>query len=464
MVIAHDRSYRWLAGGRVRWDVEYAPIHRRLWQLPPRALDWWPAHHPAHSMPLRAFLLMMCLFLMACSRQPEPVTSASVGATEPPPAQVQRKPQAEIDWSQVHLEAGDAWLSCSPDYGQGDGRPVLSLAYEDMVKVAQTCREVGLLRLRYKGKVTASFGALVERLGRVAGDLGIGKRILDIDSTGGHVEAAMRAGDAIGENDWTIWVRGDSRCHSSCVLLLAAGDMRVIAGPVGIHRMLRIGSSATSRKELGDELRKVSEDLRNYLERNGASHEVYDLMTTVPNRTLRILTSEELDRMGLSGVNAVEDDLNRIRLARRCGLGFVQRRDAFRIAYEARCRKQVDGEEPDIDQINQCGLDLRSRFGFPDEKCPDESPMAELDGAILMPNVVQIPDLELPPETEPVPVKPVSKPKASPTKPAAGPAASDDAPEETPEKTSEPEPENPPEAAAPEHASETAPPALDVLG
>ena len=100
----------------------------------------------------------------------------------------------------------------------------------------------------------------------------------------------MRAGDAIGENDWTIWVGGDSVCHSACVRLLAAGDMRVIVGPVGVHRMIRVKSTATSRKELGEELRRLSEELRNYLERNGASIEVYDLMTTVPNRTLRILT------------------------------------------------------------------------------------------------------------------------------------------------------------------------------
>ena len=89
-----------------------------------------------------------------------------------------------------------------------------------------------------------------------------------------------------------MWVRGDSACHSACVLLLAAGDMRVIAGPVGIHRMIRLRSSATSRKELGEELRTVSDEMRNYLERNGASDKVYDLMTTVPNRTLRLLTVE----------------------------------------------------------------------------------------------------------------------------------------------------------------------------
>ena len=343
-------------------------------------------------------LLALCLAASACNRPSEVQTGATVDQAAQAAPVVQRKQQADVDWSPVRLEAGDAWIDCGSDYGKGDGRPVLSLAYEDLRNTMQDCRSTGLLRLRYKGKVTASFAALAERVGKVATDLGIGKRILDIDSAGGHVEAAIRAGDAIGENDWTIWVRDDSACHSACVLLLAAGDMRVVAGPVGIHRMIRVGSSATSRKELGEELRKVSDDLRNYLERNGASIEVYDLMTTVPNRELRILDAEELETFGLSGANAVEDDLNRIRLARRCGNDFVRRRDAFRRAYDSQCMQPADEAAQDVVDINACGLELRARFGFPDAQCPDESPMAELDGAIL-----DIPQLVVEPETVEVP-------------------------------------------------------------
>lgn len=344
-------------------------------------------------MSLRWIPFALCLALSACSRPPEVQTGASVDQGAQAAPAMQRKQQSGIDWSQTRLEAGDAWIDCGADYAEGDGRPVLSLAYVDLRETMQDCRATGLVRLRYQGKVTASFAALAERTGKVASDLGIGKRILDIDSAGGHVEAAIRAGDAIGENDWTIWVRGDSACHSACVLLLTAGDMRVVAGPVGIHRMIRVGSAATSRKELGEELRKVSDALRNYLERNGASAEVYDLMTTVPNRTLRLLTPEELERHGLSGANAVEDDLNRIRLARRCGNDFVRRRDAFRRAYDAQCMHPADPAAQDVVDINACGMQLRGRFGFPDVQCPDESPMAELDGEVLV-----IPELAAVPE------------------------------------------------------------------
>src|SRR3546814_4721200 len=76
----------------------------------------------------------------------------------------------------------------------------------------------------------------------MADRMDIHTRILDIDSTGGRVEDAMPAGDAIAGSRWTIRVRADSICHSACVLVLAAGDDREVVGKVGIHRMVRVGS------------------------------------------------------------------------------------------------------------------------------------------------------------------------------------------------------------------------------
>ena len=73
---------------------------------------------------------------------------------------------------------------------------------------------------------------------------------------------------------------------------------------------------------------------------------------------------------------------------RRCGNDFVRRRDAFRRAYDAQCTQDQAGENQDIVDINSCGLKLREHFGFPDARCPNDSPMAELDGAILvMPDI-----------------------------------------------------------------------------
>lgn len=112
------------------------------------------------------------------------------------------------------------------------------------------------------------------------------------------MESAIVAGDSIGESGWTIWVREGSICHSACVFVLAAGDNRLLSGKVGIHRMMRISSKATSRAELNRELHEVYDNVKDYLQRNGVAVGVADLMMTVPNRSLRLLTQDELRQYG----------------------------------------------------------------------------------------------------------------------------------------------------------------------
>ena len=251
---------------------------------------------------------------------------------------------------------------------------LVELGYPELEAALSPCRERGALHLRYEGKISGDFTALMQRTAAMADRMQIDERILDIDSTGGRIEDAIPAGDAIAESHWTIRVRADSVCHSACVLLLAAGDDRQIAGKVGIHRMVRVGSQATTRAELTQELREVYGEIKDYLERNGASAAVADLMMTVPNRSLRLLGDNELREYGLSGTNAVQDDLDRIKLARKCGDDFVQRKDAFARAYAVQC---AEGGH-DYEASTACGVALRTEYGFPDDKCKAEGPLARV--------------------------------------------------------------------------------------
>src|SRR5690606_5111930 len=257
----------------------------------------------------------------------------------------------------------------------GDGEPLQHLSFLAMADALKPCQDVGLLRLRYQGKINAGFHALVERVSAIADRMDIGKRVLDIDSTGGQVEDAIRAGDAIGASGWTIWVREGASCHSACVLILGAGDVRMISGPVGIHRIIRMSSTATSRAQLNEELQAVYGRVKEYLARNGVAVAVADMMMAVPNRNLRLLTAEELLELGLDGTNPAQDDLDRLQLMRKCGEDFVRRRDSFQRSFDRQCKLQ----ERDLEELNACGLALREHFGFPDEACPDDSPMSEFD-------------------------------------------------------------------------------------
>jgi membrane-bound ClpP family serine protease len=286
--------------------------------------------------------------------------------------------QQPVEWSPLQLSRGEASVSCELDYREhADGDLLADLSQPGLQAVLAPCSVRGVTRVRYKGRIDSDFTRLIQRITTVADELGIDHRVLDLHSTGGLIEDAIRAGDFIGESNWSIWVREDSYCHSACVLILSAGDKRTIAGQVGIHRIIRMSSTARTRAELNQELHVVHRRVREYLERNGAALAVADLMMAVPNRSLRLLSGEELQLYGLDGLNPAQDDLDRLQLMRECGEDFVGRRDAFERAFERRCRT-ADGE---LEEINKCGLALRQQFGFPDATCPAASPYSEFDTA-----------------------------------------------------------------------------------
>jgi len=344
---------------------------------------------------LRVFLLT--LFLVACNAQepaakvaPVVQTSANEGdfgavsAPTPPP-----KHQVDIRkttyWPPAKVTSGSVAISCDSEpppvddnNDLGDGVALSDLEYFSVSDAMFPCRERGLIRLRYKGRIAGDFTTLIERVANMTTRMGIPKRILDIDSSGGQVEDAIRAGDIIAESNWTIRVRESATCHSACVLILAAGDDRQIEGRVGIHRIIRIQSAASSRAELSRELRDVHTQMEDYLERNGAAVAIADLMMTVPNRGLRLLTEVELDAYGLKGANAVQDDLERIRLARKCGEDFVRRKDAFARAFDRECTQRDEAGDA-------CGFALLPRYGFPDKKCKAEGPLADYQVAAAAP-------------------------------------------------------------------------------
>ena len=340
---------------------------------------------------LHVLMVLATLWLAACGAEAPPPVETSAAAVRtsgadgdfgavsapspPPPREVDVR--KTTDWPAAELVSGTASISCDGDDAVDDqtGIALVDLEFFSVLDAMSPCQASGVMRLRYKGRIASDFTVLVERAASMAARMGITRRVLDLDSSGGQVEDAIRAGDVIAESNWQIHVRPGAVCHSACVLILASGDDRRIAGAVGIHRIIRIQSTATSRAELSRELRDVHGQMEDYLQRNGAAVAVADLMMTVPNRGLRLLTPAELEAFGLQGANAAQDDLERIRLARKCGEDFVRRKDAYARAFDQQCLQGT----PHGDSANACGLALRGRYGFPDRKCAADSPMAEFD-------------------------------------------------------------------------------------
>lgn len=340
-------------------------------------------------MPQAWSIAVLCLLLAACNGPAPPAapaptqnttTSADNGGAISTPVVVTPPLTADVlkgtKWPPAALTSGEASISCDTDYATaGDGLPLVNLEFFAVLDAMTGCRESGVVRLRYHGKISADFTDLVQRVAAMAERMDIDKRILDLDSTGGQVEDGIRAGDSIGATHWTIWVREGSVCHSACVFILAAGDNRLVSGQVGIHRIIRLHSDATTRAELEQELRAVHDQIKDYLARNGVDIAVADMMMSVPSRDLRLLTADELRQYGLSGSNPVQDDLERIGLARKCGEDFVHRKEAFAHAFERKCAASGD----EVEKMSDCGMQLRQRYGFPDRKCPGQSPLSEYD-------------------------------------------------------------------------------------
>jgi hypothetical protein len=337
------------------------------------------------------FLGAACLLagLAACGGEPPPAKPATAtvrtsadssgGAIsaapldKPAPGPMPEEVLAGTQWPVAALGEGDARISCSSDYSTGDGELLRSLDYFAVVDALSPCRDGDVVRLHYRGKIDAGFADTVERVAAMATRMGIRHRILDLDSPGGVIEDGIRAGDAMGDEHWTVWVREGAVCHSACVLILAAGDQRLVSGAVGIHRMIRLSSTATTRQQLTAELQQVHAQLDDYLQRNGAATAIADLMMTVPSRDLRLLTTDELHEFGLEGANPVQDDLERLRVLRQCGQDFLRRKEAFQRALDQDCGKP--GRH--VDAMRDCGVGLLPKFGFPDKRCPNEAPMAE---------------------------------------------------------------------------------------
>ncbi|MGY4514462.1 ATP-dependent protease ClpP protease subunit [Lysobacter sp. HA18] len=330
----------------------------------------------------RSLAVALALLLAGCGAAPAPVTHAPVTlgdkAVAPIPANDEPQPQPADDlsgthWPSARVEHGLAQVSCERDDADDAPRALDSLEFFPLYDAMATCASTGLVRLHYSGRIDGGFTELMRRVSAMAQRMDLPERLLDIDSPGGHVEEAIRAGDALADAKWTVRVQNDANCLSACVLVLAAADDRIVHGNVGVHRLMRDRSNATSRAELNDELRNVNGMVREYLERHGVALAVADLMMTVPNRRLRLLTADELDQYGLVGRNAAQDDLDRIVVRRKCGEDFMRRRDAFQRQFEARCG--ID-DKP-WDEVTRCGLELRPAYGFPDAKCQDETPLAD---------------------------------------------------------------------------------------
>lgn len=268
---------------------------------------------------------------------------------------------------------GSLSLSCSYDYDQRTDRPFSLNDLEGIAHAAQQCQ--GLLHVYFRGQIDPSLASIIVGINRAISIQNRTVKILDIDSGGGDVNAALLAGESLFSGDWAVWVKKRSNCFSACVFILAGGTNRSIGGSVGVHRIINPASLTKNAADLQSELTPYLVSIKNYLSKFGANPSLVDLMMTVPSKDIRILKEAELVQFGLDGQNSVKADLRRLEVTRRCGADFVRRWDEF-----GNAGKKCVGASSKVRTANAeavfdaCLRKAYSEFKFPDPKCPNDGP------------------------------------------------------------------------------------------
>ena len=310
--------------------------------------------------------LVLSLVMSACER---PGQSDSSARSIRPVSGSRSKSDAD---GPIPITSGRASISCDYDYEARTDVSLSHVSHEALTQAVARCAATNMVHVYYSGTVAADFLAFITALNQVTNEKSMAVKILDLDSSGGDVEIAMRAGDVIAGSSWGLWISKQSSCLSACVLILAASSYRSVSGSVGVHRLFPTASSATTRADLDTELKDIVEAVRAYLRKHGASASVADLMMTVPANDIRLLTSNEIGQFGLDGTNAAQADLDRIQLVKKCGIEFVERKEAWGRALR-QCRSASDSS---LRQFDECATRLSKQFGFPDARCPEDGPVS----------------------------------------------------------------------------------------
>jgi ATP-dependent protease ClpP protease subunit len=166
---------------------------------------------------------------------------------------------------------------------------------------------------------------------------------ISLDSRGGDVDEAMKIGRIIRERElWTL-VEFDSRCHSSCVLVLGAGVTRSPNLNIGIHRPYFVSLDKNlSTSDIQKLRKKIMSKMKVYAEEMDLSDRLIDDMMSIPPERVKILSLDELDNYRLSGTDASFDEKRTNDLAQLYGITSAELRKRDMEA-ERRCgRPRVD--------------------------------------------------------------------------------------------------------------------------
>lgn len=189
-----------------------------------------------------------------------------------------------------------------------------------------------------------------------------------LNSPGGSVPDAMAIGEMIRKAGFFTEVLENDDCSSACVLVLAAGVKRIVAGHIGIHRPHFDESlfARLSEEEARKKYEQMAEGVRQYLAKMGMSDGLYNAMLRVPSDSLEDLSIAEIKSFGLEGEDPAWAEWDRARLIQSEGKEQYEVNQLFFKLVEA-CSNRP-GRDPD-----KCDSEIRPQFQRQLEACTNRS-------------------------------------------------------------------------------------------
>lgn len=131
-------------------------------------------------------------------------------------------------------------------------------------------------------------------------------KVVSLNSPGGSVQDAMGMGKLLRENRITTEVVDGALCASSCPLLLAGGEKRLVGkdAAVGVHQFYAIGGSDDARipgpAQAMSDAQVTTARISRYLAELGVDPALWLHAMDTPPQSLYYLSTEELARYHLS--------------------------------------------------------------------------------------------------------------------------------------------------------------------
>ncbi len=168
--------------------------------------------------------------------------------------------------------------------------------------------------------------AIAKRYSQIKNCSGVGVTLY-VNSNGGNVDTAIKAGDFIRQNRIRTFVDVNDSCASACVLLFLGGVNRSPVGRMGLHRPYSLNLSS-SELESRRSYETINNQIRQYLIRMNIPDGILNAMNAVPPNKIKWLQAKYVDdddykqlvSYHIIGSDPVFDDQRDSALAKRLGI------------------------------------------------------------------------------------------------------------------------------------------------